>query len=111
MLTFSDYPKCAIMTDAYKAYVAQMTSTAGASALMSAGGIVSQGVDTAAGVFSGVGKALSGAGFGFLGAAASGAGSAIATGKQAASDAFKSSHLRHLVALIGRKLSETVLKP
>lgn len=96
MLTFSDYPKCAIMTDAYKAYVAQMTSTAGASALMSAGGIVSQGVDTAAGVFSGVGKALSGAGFGFLGAAASGAGSAIATGKQAASNAFKSSPLATL---------------
>ena len=73
-----------------------MTSTAGASALMSAGSVVSQGVDTAAGVFSGVGKALSGAGFGFLGAAASGAGSAIATGKQAASDAFKSSPLSTL---------------
>lgn len=96
MLTFSDYPKCAIMTDAYKAYIAQMTSTAGASALMSSGSIVSHGVDTAAGVFSGVGKALSGAGFGFLGAAASGAGSAIATGRQAASDAFKSSPLATL---------------
>ena len=84
------------MTDAYKAYIAQMTSTAGASALMSAGDAVSQGVDTAAGVFSGVGKALSGAGFGFLGAAASATGNALATGKDAASDAFKSSPLATL---------------
>lgn len=58
MLTFSDYPKCAIMTDAYKAYIAQMASTAGAAALVSAGESVSQGIDTSTGIFGNIGKTV-----------------------------------------------------